>query len=439
MIRRRFLFLQGCASPFFTRVGDRLRQEGHRVFRVNFSAGDALQWLGRPAWGFPGPVDQLPDYLEARVQAHGITDLVMLGDTRPVHAAALPVARRHGARLHVLEEGYFRPAWLTVEEGGINGHSRLPRDPHWYREAARLVPHYREGEPVRTTVPLLALHEIAYRVPNLLNPFAYPGYRTHRPHLAAVEFYGWARRFAAMPRHRRRDEAAIDALLRQRRPYYLLPLQLHSDAQIRNHSRFPGIPFVVKRVINSFLRHAPADAALVIKNHPLDTGFIDYGGWLRRLEEKLHAHGRILYLESGGLPRLLNHARGVITVNSTVGTTALGRGVPVIALGNAIYDLPGLTFQGGLDAFWTDAEPSDPALYEAFRDTVIHTTQVNGGFYCRRGMALGSAGCAERIAREVPALQELLQRTHGLAPAADAAWDPAASGDWSTAALDAAG
>ena len=38
---------------------------------------------------------------------------------------------------------------------------------------------------------------------------------------------------------------------------------------------------------------------------------------------------------------------------------ALERQVPLIALGDAHYDQPGLTFQDGLDRFWTEAVPPD--------------------------------------------------------------------------------
>ena len=39
-----FLFLQGIASPFFSVLGSALRERGHGVRRINFSAGDWLFW-----------------------------------------------------------------------------------------------------------------------------------------------------------------------------------------------------------------------------------------------------------------------------------------------------------------------------------------------------------------------------------------------------------
>lgn len=418
--RRRYLFLQGCESPFLTRLGDRLRSAGHAVHRIHFNAGDAVYWGRRPAWSFKDRVEALPAFLEPLFERYGFTDVVLLGDTRPVHAAALPVARACGARVQVLEEGYFRPNWLTLEEGGVNGYSPLPRDPDWYREAARLVPRYGEGERVANPTALRALHELGYHLPNALNPVLYPGYRTHRPHVSPVELFGWARRFARLPFHERRDRRTIKRLLSGHGPLFLLPLQLDSDSQMRVHSPFGGVSALLERVIASFAAHAPGNGRLVIKNHPFDTGLTDFGRQARALARDHGVADRVDYLETGHLPTLLDVAAGVVTVNSTVGTSALVHRVPLIAMGDAIYNLPGLTFQGPIDRFWRDSTPPDRRLFLAFRDTVIHVSQVNGGFYSSRGIALGTEQCVERMTRDETPLQELVRATTGWASAAAA-------------------
>ncbi len=106
-MKRSYLFLQGCTSPFFTRLGDQLTKFGHRVYRVNFNAGDAVYWGLRPAWNFRGSIEELPGFLKEKFNTVGFSDVVMLGDTRPVNRPALAIAAEYGARVHVLEEGYF--------------------------------------------------------------------------------------------------------------------------------------------------------------------------------------------------------------------------------------------------------------------------------------------------------------------------------------------
>jgi len=136
---------------------------------------------------------------------------------------------------------------------------------------------------------------------------------------------------------------------------------------------------------------------------------VDYPAIITALEQELGTAGRVLYLETGHLPTLLDHALGVVTVNSTVGMSALWHRCPTITLGPAIYDLPGLTFQGRLEDFWEQRTPADRRLYQAFRNTVIHTTQVNGDLYTAAGIRMAIAACDRFLADRSP-LQRLLQR-----------------------------
>ena len=101
-------------------------------------------------------------------------------------------------------------------------------------------------------------------------------------------------------------------------------------------------------------------------------------------------------------------ARGTVTVNSTVGALSLGLDCATIALSDPIYNLPGLTFQGGLDDFWRERPLPDAELFRRFRNTVIHTTQVNGGFYSRSGIALAVENCRRMLEPERSPLEELL-------------------------------
>jgi capsular polysaccharide export protein len=407
--RRSFLFLQGCTSPFFGRLADKLANRGHAVSRINFNVGDAVYWGSRPAWNFRDGVESLPAFLEERIRAASISDVVMLGDTRPVHLPVPAIASSFGVRVHVLEEGYFRPNWLTLECGGINGNSPLPRDPDWYRRVGPGLPDLGDGEPVSNPVALLALDEAIYHLPNLANPLLFPGYRTHRPFISGVEFFGWGRRFARLPLHQRADKARIAALISGPDPFFLLPLQLDSDTQITVHSPFATMAEVIEAVMKSFATYAEPVARLVIKNHPLDTGLFDYARLVRGLELRFDVAGRVHYLEAGHLPTLLAHARGVVTVNSTVGTSALFHRRPTIALGKATYGLPGLTFQGPLDRFWRDSVAPDVDLFRAFRRTVIHAAQVNGGFYTRDGIALGVENCLRMLEPDQSPLEQLLR------------------------------
>lgn len=407
---RSFLFLQGVNTPFFPRLADKLIASGHRVHRVNFNVGDTVFWGSRSNVSFRGALKTLPDFFAAQYDLHRITDIVLFGDRRPIHLPAITLAKQKDIRVHVFEEGYFRPHWITLERNGVNANSLLPRDPAWFMQAAKNLPDALTLSPFTSTLKTRALYDMAYHLVNGLSPIFFPRYRTHRPVLSVIEYLGWARRFAMMPRYESRDRVAIAHAMNGSARYFLLPLQLDSDAQIRDHSPFKNMSEVIELVMTSFAHHAAKDVRLIIKNHPLDTGFTSYARLIKTLGTKFDMLDRIDYLESGDLDVLLNHqhACGLVTVNSTVGLSSLGFNCPTITLSEPIYDMAGLTFAGHLDSFWRNATPPDAALFNAFKKVLMHTTQINGGYYSPSGIEVAVENAVNVMTAEQSTLEALL-------------------------------
>lgn len=386
---RRFLFLQGVCSPFFARLAAMLRAEGAIVRKIHFNMGDVAYWRQGEDEAFRGPLPELPAFIAEGIQRHRISDLVLFGDCRPVHRLAIATARPLGVRSHVFEEGYFRPWWFTLEREGVNRYSRLPRDPAWYREVVGRLPAPRPHRPFKQPFAVRALHDVLYHLAGAFNPVAFPRYQTHAQHLAPREYAGYAWHFAHTHFRRQKDQRTVDDFLGGAAPYFLLPLQLNNDAQIREHSPFANMPEALDKVLRSFARAAPAAARLLIKNHPLDYGTIRYADLIDDLVRELGLEHRVAYIESGPLWDIVQRSRGVVTVNSTVGAVALDNARPLMTLGAAVYRLPGLSFAGALDEFWSAATPPDPRLYDAFRRVVMHATQINGGFYSAAAIDIG--------------------------------------------------
>jgi capsular polysaccharide export protein len=180
----------------------------------------------------------------------------------------------------------------------------------------------------------------------------------------------------------------VQALIESNTAYFVLPLQLNGDAQVRDHSNFADMREVIEYALRSFAQHAPTDSKIAIKNHPLDMGLMNYQKIISDCEKRFGIEGRTVYLEDGDLVSLVRNSRGVVTVNSTVGLVALEEGCPTITLSNPIYNLPGLTCQLPLNEFWCSTELPDATLYAGFRQAVMAATQINGGFYCRAGIDL---------------------------------------------------
>lgn len=402
LIDRNILLLQGLMGPLFRRVGQALRRRGYGVHKVNFNGGDRLFWRLPGGVEYRGSLADWPDALRRLIADQAITDVVLFGDCRPIHRAAIALCDDLHVPVHVFEEGYIRPDWVTLELGGVNGHSTLPRDPAWYRAEAAALPPVPEHHPVPSSFRRRATEGLLYNAADVLTRSRYPHWENHRPWHPLVEAMGWVRKL------RRRKSAAVRAhqlvaeLDAGAVPYMLFPLQLDSDAQIRLHSSFAGIADALRLVVTSFAAHAPPGLRLVVKEHPLDNGVRDW-----RLETTALAalHGvsdRVDYLEGGDIVPVARRSRGVVTINSTSGTLALALDVPVIALGQAVYDIEGITFQGALDDFWRDPGKPDAATFAAFRRVLIDRCLVAGGFFSEEALAKVTEGVVARLEAACP-------------------------------------
>jgi capsular polysaccharide export protein len=410
--RRRFLFLQGPIGLFFSRLARRLSADGHAVHRINLHGGDRLFWGLRGAVDFRREADSWPEFLGDCLTRWQITDVLLFGDCRPFHRTAIRVAMARGLSVHVFEEGYLRPNWVTMESGGVNANSLLSRDPDRYRDEAASTDPWDGGVAVRNSFARRATEDVLYHSAMVLAGRWYPGYRTHRPWHPYVEYAHAVGRFLRGPLARRHLARLAGGFANQSRPFYLFPLQLNADVQIRHHFSSGRMEPAIEQVIASFARRAPGDALLVLTEHPLETGVVDLGRVARQCAEAAGIESRMLYLEGGSPREFVRLCRGMITVNSTMGLVAMDCGVPVVTLGRAVYALPGLTFQGDLDDFWLNAAPADPVLFDAFRRVVVARTQINGGFYGAGPIAMAVQGAAQRLeqhAAPVPAVPTALR------------------------------
>ena len=415
---RTFLFLQGPPGPLFLRLSKALAEHGARVHRINISGGDKWDWP-EPAVDFRGRFSDWPAFVDRFVREHGVTDLILFGDCRPYHVAAHGIAKLRKVRTHVLEEGYLRPHWMTFELEGVNARSTLSRDKTWFRHEALKLPAEPELPPVTASLARRA-RDTYWHFHHVLNErFQYPHYRSHRPGSILIEGIGWMWKYV---RSNRRAALASETVRKlQGKPHFLLPLQLSGDYQIRAHSPFSDMQSAASYVIESFAANAGSDVHLLLKAHPLDSSFFSWRRFAERHARRLGLQGRLHFIDGGDLERLVKDARGLICVNSTSATLALAAGTPVCTIGEAIYDMPGLTHQEHLDLFWVDPTPPEPGLYRAFRRVLVDRCLVRGGLASesavttliesivdRLGMASSEEAVSDRVSTEAAKIAEML-------------------------------
>lgn len=388
---KRVLLLQGPVGPFFRRLAEDLTRAGARVSKVNFNGGD---WIFFPsgAINFHGQPEEWPAFFETLLDRLHIDVVMLFGDCRSIHTLAHTIAYRRGLEIGVFEEGYIRPDYVTLERFGVNNYSLIPRNPEFYltKPMSFQEPTLRVGNTYWYTVLWAMLY---YFAAGLLKPL-FIHYRHHRP-LTWLEGLPWLRSVWRKGRYAIRERGVLARLTGELQGrYFLVPLQVHNDAQVVVHSEFDSVVHFIEDVTTSFAQHAPSETILVIKHHPMDRGYHDYSELIHVQVDKLGIRGRCLYIHDQHLPTLLQYARGAVVINSTVGLSALHHGLPLKVCGNAMYDMAGLTFQGTLDDFWQNAQQGKPdrLLLQAFNGYLVRYTQLNGSYYKRLPDAVLASG-----------------------------------------------
>jgi capsular polysaccharide export protein len=394
----RVLLLQGPPTSFFSVLERAFAKRGVPVTRVLLHAGDWLRAGGRGV-PFRGRLDAFEGWLEDLMTREGITDVLYFADRIPYHRIAEAVATRLGATPYAVENGYLRPDWLTLEPGGMGAFSRFPTDPAHIARIAEGAPPIDETIHYGHSFATEAWYDVTYTLAGVAGGLRYPGFERDRPNHPVKEYVSWLPQLVRRQVARARAPGQVRRIIARDRPFFLFPMQIQEDYQIRHNSPYTRLADCVHEVFASFARAAPAGSNLLVKIHPLDNGLENWQRTLKRIKRAHGLTGRIRMLSAGPLPDMLTHASGVVLVNSTVGIYALRAGVPTKALGAAIYDLPGLTDPQPLDAFWQSPQPPDRAFVDTFVRALARATQLKGSFYDPAGMTAG----AEEIARRVVA------------------------------------
>jgi capsular polysaccharide export protein len=385
---RRFLFLQGPHGPFFHRLGALLRSAGCETWRVGFNRGDAAFWFDRASFipYFDAP-DAWPATCDALMTDKGITDLVLYGDVRALHAQAIEIAKERDIRIHVFEEGYLRPWWVSYERGGSNAHSRLMDKsvPEMQAALANLDLDLPDAPAHWGDMRHHVFYGMLYHWFVVSRPGRYGKYRPHRDITVMKEFRLYLRRLVTMPLTALQRKISTHRITHGGFPFHLCLMQLEHDASFRAHSPYASMTEFLEEVVEAFARGAPTHHHLVLKAHPLEDGRAPIQSTIKRLVLTYGLDNRVHYLRGGKLAGLMNEARSAVTVNSTAAQQALWRGLPVKALGRSVYAKPEFVSDQPLEEFFADPARPDSRAYRDYRHYLLETSQVAGGFYSARG------------------------------------------------------
>lgn len=400
---RRVLFVGAPFGRFFAYLAPALESRGVSVWRTVCDGGEYVATPSRNRIVFRGAdtESEWRTFLQGILRGRHISAIVTFNDACRRTRVAHDLAAEMGIARYVLEEGYLRPWWVTFDHVGVNGNSLLPKDPSFYlARGAPSAPTVQFSQSFKYLVRDTTLH---FALCTALSPFL-PYDPKYYGDSIWTQAKGYVGQYIWRMTH---SEAGTLDLLRARRAegrdVFVALLQKPGDAQLRYHSPFGANNPYMREVIESFAAHADSQSILVVKQHPLDYGIERSDRLFDELVERHRLGGRAFYVRTLTIESVLELVSGLVTINSTGGLAAIERLVPTVALGSAIYDVPGLTFQNGLDRFWAERTAPDDVLVRAFVNYLRNETQINGGYYSRESIDLLVGNLLSVMLRGVPA------------------------------------
>jgi len=374
---RRILLLQGPVGPFFDRLTCWLQTHKTQVHRIVFQGGDLYDTKAIKPEIYRGTLDDWPAYLSEIVERLQIDCLVMFGQSRKYHAKARVHAKKIGLPTVVLEEGYFRPGFITMELGGVNGYSTTMARYNWQQPATSGI----RSDGSRWHFQSMAWHASMHYIAMRRHAGEFPHYEHHRNenpfHYASYWLRSWRRKIMIS----KVDHRFQKSLFKTAQAYFFVPLQHDGDAQITHHSPFERNANFITEVLHSFAKYAAAGAWLIFRQHPHSRGGPGHTQLIYGLAEKLNIRARVHHMTEGETPDLAERSNGVVLINSTVGLQAIERGAPLMVMGDALYKQDGLAFRGELNDFWMQARPPVKALALKFLAEIKNLTQAPASVY----------------------------------------------------------
>lgn len=395
----RVLLLQGPVGPFFYRLGKYLTEQNLDVWRVCFNAGDLLYSSPSKRLSFFAGEDEWESWLQSMLSAGRFDCIVLFGSERPQHQVARRLARRNNVDVVSLEEGYIRPGFVTVENSGNNSSSPLAGkmpEPDFDPQAHPTVAKFNRSWLQMT------IYGAAYYTLRGIFGFGRQQELFHRKAPLISETFYWVRNAIRRVFRAEKNFKAIQNLLENSGgQYFLVPLQVSADANIRQFSCGWDSMRLISTSIKSFAESAPKQKKLVFKIHPMERGHNNLTPLIKSTAEAHGVSDRIDIVDTGSLGLLARYSAGMITINSSSGLSAIFHGVPLMVLGKAIYANTALATCGKNDAdfdcFWGAGHVADDATRKSYISWIKHEALKPGDFYAGEGMNIACKSVFEKI------------------------------------------
>ncbi|CAM3954950.1 hypothetical protein [Mesobacillus thioparans] len=227
-----------------------------------------------------------------------------------------------------MENGYFRPFTLMVDPKGVNYDSTIPRETEFYSSVVvdkeRLTKYLHQPEVTKVNrTDTLPLRKTFY------------------------DYYDLTIEDKELVKDVKKSDFSTVHEELYLQDYIYIPFQLETDSQIIKHSKtiksMRQLVEVTSNALREFNKSNNTDLKIIYKTHPLyksELNIIDLDG----IERICNSSENLIFLTEGDNKKLVENAKAVITINSTVGLEALLFSKPVITLGEAFYGIEEISY-----------------------------------------------------------------------------------------------
>lgn len=387
------LLLQGPIGYFFSDLMIQFIKGGANPYKLNFNGGDKYFTYKKinNVYDYRGKNSEFKDFLNIFIKENEIDGIILFGDCRPLHKIAIELCKEINIKVFVFEEGYIRPNYVTLEINGVNANSLLMNTieeelSKYKKTSLEIDKEFEHSKTLQTkhfhNMKKLTKLAILYWLNLEFGKKEYPNYVHHKDGDIFQSAQYWINSYVKKKKYQY-EERNIEKMVENEwsKKYFLVALQVYNDSQIKEHSKFRNNKRFIYDTMKSFSKFGREEDMLIIKQHPLDIPYHNYDKFIKILTRLFKLENRVIYVHDLNLPILLRNSKGLVTINSTTGLSALYHQIPVMALGKAMYDIKGLCFQKDINAFWKSANKVNFNDFKKFRNFLIDKTQVVGSFY----------------------------------------------------------
>lgn len=417
-----YLFLRGNRNKrFFIDIADELKKDGHNCFLIKFELGELLfksdihsifapshvtkeeypisdeELLSLEIYNITFKdrilnkkvtVKELKIYkkymffIDQFIESNNIDVICLFNGYHWIDQVTKYIAKKRGLQVFHFEDGFFRPYTVTCDSKGINAESSVPRDPEHYKELTvdrdRLKNHLYKPEDAtllsagKENLLMVAFVKLFSMLGSLLG--IHPSYYAHITLWQAIKYFFHKK----MYRYREPDSLQLPD------EYFFVPFQVSRDTQIfynsphiSNMEDFLDIVYEATREVN---KRENRNIHVIVKEHPEDMSRNNY--WA--LKKKYEHVQEVTFVQKYDIKKIIRNSLAVVTINSTVGLEALSMRKKVVTLGDALYNIEGVSYHCDHPDKLQDVlvhalnSKNDPDLIEKFIYYLRFSYQVEG-------------------------------------------------------------